>query len=80
MLPIFYQSLTDTLFQKRIEFYFPISCSSKQVDDGVAEGHILTFEEENAIHYAAGYVLRAVKKKVSKSSKQYKDQVVEGTC
>ena len=77
VLPKFYQSLTDTLFQRRIEFYFPVPCSSKQVDDGVAEVHILTFEEENAIRYAAGYVLRAVKKKVSKSSKQYKDQVVE---
>ena len=38
---------------------------------------MLTFEEENAIRYAAGYVLRAVRKKTSKSSKQQKDQLVE---
>ena len=76
-LPIFYQSQTDSLFQKRIEVYFPISCSSQQVSEEEAEGTVLTFEEENAICYAAGYVLRAVRKKISKSSKQQKEQLVE---
>ena len=77
VLPIFYQSLTDTLFQKRIEVYFPISCSSQQVGEEETEGTVLTFEEENAIRYAAGYVLRAVRKKISNSSKQEKEQLVE---
>ena len=74
VLPIFYQSLTDILFQRRIEFYFPIS---KHSDKGEAEDSVLTFEEENAIRYAAGYVLRAVRKKTTKPSKQQKDQLVE---
>ena len=76
-LPIFYQSLTDSLFQNRIEYHFPLSCSPQQVGEAEAEGSMLTFEEENAIRYAAGYVLRAVRKKTSKSSKQQKDQLVE---
>ena len=69
-LPIFYQSLADILFQKRIEYHFHISCSPQQIGEREAERSMLTFEEENAICYAAGYVLRAVRKKTSKSSKQ----------
>ena len=68
-LPIFYQSLTDRLFQKRIDYHFYISCSHQQVGEGEAEGSTLTFGEENAICYAAGYVLYTVRKKTSKSSK-----------
>ena len=44
-LPLFYQSLTDTLFQGRIELHFTISCTPEQ-------GNALSFEEENAIRYA----------------------------
>jgi hypothetical protein len=35
-LPLFYQSLTDTLFQGRIELHFTISCTPEQ-GDGEAE-------------------------------------------
>ena len=51
--PIFYQSLTDRLFQKRIELHFPIPSPSRPHDSEV-ETSTLTFEEENAIRYAAG--------------------------
>ena len=37
-LPIFYQSLTDSLFQNRIEYHFPLSCSPQQVGEAEAEG------------------------------------------
>ena len=74
--PIIYQSLTDRLFQKRIELHFPIPSPSRPRDSEV-ETSTLTFEEENAIRYAAGYVFRAVKKKIIKSSFDLKEQLVE---
>ena len=67
--PIFYQSLTDRLFQKRIQFHFPIHNSSNTAAcENEVEGSTLTFEEENAIQYATGYVLFAVKTKIIKTS------------
>ena len=77
--PIFYQSITDRLFQRRIEFHFPIPSSPQAIREDEAEEstRTLTYEEENAIRYAAGYVLRAVKKKTMKSSSAQKDQLVE---
>lgn len=41
------------------------------------ETSTLTFKEENAIRYAAGYVFRAVKKKIIKSSYDLKEQLIE---
>ena len=72
--PIFYQSLTDRLFQKRVEFHFRVQDSAVE---SVGEECTFTFEEENAIRYAAGYVFRAVKKKVMKSSNCHKEQLIE---
>ena len=68
-----YQSLTDILLKRRIELHFAISCPPEQ-GEGEAEGSILRFEEENAIRYAAGYVLRSVR---MKACKQKKDNLVE---
>ena len=72
----FYQSLTDKLFQKCIELHFPIPSPSRPRDSEV-ETSTLTFEEENAIRYAAGYVFCAVKKKIIKSSYDLKEQLVD---
>ena len=71
---LFYQSVTDKLFEKRIEFHFPISSSSESVEVDMST---LTFEEENALRYAAGYVLRTVRKKISKSSSPQREELIE---
>ena len=63
VVPAVYQTIADKLFSKRIEKYFPIipsNCAAQGFD-------VLTYEEENAIHYAAGYVYRATRQKLIKS-------------
>ena len=37
----------------------------------------LTFEEENVLRYAAGYVLRTVREKISKSSSPQREELIE---
>ena len=76
-LPLFYQSLTDALFNGRIKLHCTISCPLEQVESeakGEADGNALSFEEENAIRYAGGYFLRLLRKK---ACQQNKGSVVE---
>ena len=57
--PIFYQTVTNKLFEKRIQFHCPIAPTGPEnQDDGT-----LTYEEENSIWCVAGYVLRSTRKK-----------------
>ena len=73
VIPIFYQSVTDKLFEKRIEFHCPVAATGPESEcDGT-----LTYEEENAIRYAAGYVLRSARKKILKSAQPKKDNLIE---
>ena len=52
--PLLYQHITDVIFERIIESKlttaFSLSCSVENVG--------LTYEEENAIHYVGGYVIR----------------------
>lgn len=57
--PIFYQYVTDKFFGKLIKFHFPVEDATESVTPSS-----LTYEELNAIRYAAGYVYRAVWKKI----------------
>ena len=57
--PIFYQFLTNHIFKNLIKQHFPVAdeqSSNEELD--------LSCEEENALRYAAGYVCRAMKKKL----------------
>lgn len=58
--PIFYQYITDKFFRKLIKFHFPIEDNTESVTP-----LNLTREELNALRYAAGYVYRAVRKKIT---------------
>ena len=64
--PLLFKTITDKLFQKRIDYHVPLQDVSPSL--GEAEGDAFTFEEENAIRYAAGYVFRALRKKILKSA------------
>ena len=73
LLLIFYQSVTDKIFQKRLKFHTPVPCSSGQECDETT----LTYEEENAIRYAAGYVLSSARKSILKSAAQQKNSLLD---
>ena len=60
--PIFYQYVTDIVFKEMIKKRYRIM----PVQSGTEESS-LTYEEINALRYAAGYVPRAVGKKLRKS-------------
>ena len=59
--PLFYQHITDILFKRLIKLYTPVSSQTRQ-----SRPPSLNYEEENALYYTAGYVVRETKKKLSK--------------
>ena len=73
--PLLFQTITDKLFQKRIDYHVPLQDVSPSLRE--AERDAFTFEEENAIRYAAGYVFRALRKKIRKSAYPQKEQLFD---
>ena len=61
--PIFYQYLTERIFDQLIKEKFPISISART--ETIAS---LSYIEKNALRYAAGYIPRSLCKKIKKSS------------
>ena len=68
--PILYQYLTDRVMEMLIRIEFPVTDCQ---DHKVAEG--LDVEEKYALRYAAGYVVRALKKKVKQSGHPMKKEI-----
>lgn len=72
--PIFYQHISRKLFNNYIKQTFPIpNATTSRVPD-----LMLSFEEENALRYVAGYVCLKVYKKIRKSSDPKKDDLLLG--
>ena len=69
--PIFYQYVTDRLMNTLIKEKFPV----KPVAD--KEIKSLDYEELNAVRYVAGYVLRALTKKMLRSAHPLKEEMVD---
>jgi hypothetical protein len=69
--PSFYQHVTHNVFQKLIKIRYPISESP---ESKVTEN--LTREEENALRYVAGYVVRKVRSKLKRLSTPNKDEMI----
>ncbi len=71
--PIFYQHVTDAVFKQIIvKQQYPI----QRAQNSEGEGEVsLTFEETNGLRYAAGYVPRALKKKLRKSAHPLKSEL-----
>ena len=69
--PIFYQYVTDSIFNIMLKEVFPISAPRT-----VESLESLTYIEKNALRYAAGYIPRSLFKKIKKSSHQNKDELL----
>ena len=69
--PILYQYLTDAIFKERIKDKYHIRPAPEN-----AEQLCLTFEETNGLRYAAGYVPRALRKKLLKSAHPLKSELL----
>ena len=61
--PIFYQFVTDEIFRCMIKENLPI-----EKDDLQDDRQSLSYEETNSLRFVAGYILRALKKKITSSS------------
>ena len=68
--PIFYQYVTDCIMEVLIKQYFPVDTTS---EPDVAS---LTYEEANALRYTAGYVIRALRKKIEGSAHPLLEELV----
>ena len=69
--PIFYQYIGHHVFKQLIKLHHPLESG-----EGMAVSHpTLTYEETNALYYAAGYVPRALKKKLMKSAHPLKEDL-----
>ena len=69
--PIFYQRVTDILYKETI---LRLIEEDQPVDS--AKEAFLTFEGKNALYFTAGYLPRALKKKLSKSAHPYKENLI----
>ena len=69
--PIFYQHVTERLFHHLIKIHFPAGETStgSQLDN-------LSYEELNAVRYAAGYVCRSVYKKINAKSEADNEELL----
>ena len=61
--PIFYQYMTECILKAKIKTMFSITAHS--VNDQLGT---LSYQEKYALRYAAGYIPRAIRKKIGKSS------------
>ena len=68
---IFYQHVVNFMIKELIKEHFPV-CSSTCVD----HEPVLSMYETNALRYAAGYIPRALRKKLQKSAELLKDQLI----
>lgn len=67
--PIFYQFVTRAILDHEIRVQLPTSISNDQQQSGhsTCAEQSLDFEEKNALRYCGGYIIRSLRKKMSKS-------------
>ena len=69
---IFYQAVTDKIMSDIIKEQFPVD----QMSGASNSVNSLDFQEMNALRYTAGYVLRSVTKKISRSADPLKEDLM----
>lgn len=69
--PVFYQFITTHVFKEMIKKKFPIVTTPPAM-----EKPFLTYEEVNAIRYSAGYIPRALQKKLENSCHKLKEELI----
>ena len=68
--PIFFQHVTDNIFKQLVKQKYPLpEISAPQLPP-------LNFEEENAVHYAAGYVIKHLGEKIENRSSPLKQELL----
>ena len=72
--PIFFQYVTDKIMEILIKEHFPVE-STSTLGSG-KEAISLDYEESNALHYTAGYVIRSLTKKLMRSKHHLKDELI----
>ena len=70
--PIFFQHVTDLCFKELIRIKYPIL---NQSGEAVSNFH-LTFEEANALRYAAGYICYKLRKQLEASKNPRKKELL----
>ena len=70
--PIFYQYITDYIFEMALKEKFPI----KEKEACAETQETLSYEEENSLRFIAGYLLRAIEKKIKHSSLLMKKDIL----
>ena len=70
--PIFYQYLTDVMFKTMVKCHFPVEPVASEACDVPP----LDYQESNALRYAAGYVPRAIRKRLERGSHPLKEELV----
>ena len=68
--PILYQFITDEMLTYIIKDSFPV------INDMSVAAQSLDYEEANALRYTAGYILRAVSVKVTRSARSHKVELL----
>ncbi len=71
--PIVFQYLTDKIFRRLICDHFPTPVEKQA---GSTSQQRLSYEEQNAMRYAAGYIPRALRKRLERSSHPLKEELV----
>ena len=69
--PIFFQHVTTSIFGDKVREKFPVTAEQAKQ----SEEPPLSYEEMNALRYAAGYVPRHLKKRLTKSAHPMKDEL-----
>ena len=68
--PIFFQFVVDCVFEVLMKNHYQLDVQQKEQFDVS-----LTYEEENALRYTAGYVVKAVLKKLKRSTNPMKKEL-----
>ena len=67
--PIFLQFITNHMFKQLVKRKFPLANTVRQETSNT----ILSYQEENSLRYAAGYIPRNLLKKIKRSNLKNKD-------
>jgi len=68
--PIFFQHITTTIFNEKVRGKFPITATQL-----TSQEPSLSYEEMTALRYAAGYIPRHLKKRLTKSAHPLKNEL-----
>ena len=66
--PIFYQYINDDIFKQLVKQQYPLPATSMEAP--------LDYQEQNAVWYAAGYVVRHLRQHLERGSHQLKEELV----